>query len=109
LELIWIDICINSCCAYTGQYKNYVQCEYYKALRFQDTSANKNCISQCQMAYFSIKDKLIIQYQNPDHSKELRYCANYNHHNNFKIGDVFNGKRYRELLSYGFFNDKQDI
>jgi hypothetical protein len=109
LEPIWIDMCVNSCCAYTGQYKDYVQCEYCKAPRFQDISANKNCVSRRQMAYFSIKDRLIIQYQDPIRSKELRYRANYIHHDNFKIGDVFDSERYRELLSCGFFNDERDV
>src|ERR1044071_3755748 len=97
LKPIWIDICINSCCAYTGQYKDHVQCEYCEAPRFQDILANKNHISRRQMAYFSIKDRLTIQYQDPNHSKELRYHANYIH-DNFKIEDVFDSKRYQELL-----------
>jgi hypothetical protein len=101
-------MCINSCCAYTGRYKDYVQCEYCKEPRFQDILANKNHISRRQMAYFSIKDRLTIQYQDPNHSKELRYHANYIH-DNFKIEDVFDSKRYQELLFRGFFNDERDV
>ncbi|CAG8722601.1 1839_t:CDS:2 [Funneliformis caledonium] len=84
LESIWIDMCVS-----------------IHAVHILD-----NIKIMFNMAYFSIKDRLINQYQDPDRSKELRYRANYNHHNNFKIGDVFDDKRYRELLSYRFFNDK---
>ena len=108
LEPIWIDMCINSYCAYIRRYKDYIQCEYCKEPRFQDILANKNHISRCQMAYFSIKDRLTIQYQDPNHSKELRYRANYIH-DNFKIGDVFDSERYQELLFREFFNDERDV
>ena len=65
------------------------------------------------MAYFSIKDRLIIQYQDPTRSKELRYRANYTQRQGFstdkKIGDIFDGSKYHELLSNGFFQDDRDI
>lgn len=111
LKPIWIDMCVNSCCAYTGQFKDNIQCEYCKEPRFQNISENKKRISRYQMAYFSIKDSLIIQYQNPERSKELRYRANYTYNNNkdFKIGDIFDGKRYQELLLHGFFDDERDV
>ena len=31
----WVDICINSCCAYTGKYKDNNFCEYCQTSRFQ--------------------------------------------------------------------------
>lgn len=107
LKPTWIDMCVNSCCAYTGQYENHIQCEYCKVPRFQNVSENKKRVPRCQMAYFSIKDSLMIQYQDPIRSKELRYRVNYNR--DFKIGDVFDGKRYQELLSHGFFDDERDV
>jgi len=110
LKPIWIDMCINSCCAYTGQYKDHVQCEYCEAPRFQDISdANKKHVPRRQMAYFSIKDRLIIQYQDPVRSKELRYRATVHNSDFNKIEDIYDGERYQKLLSCGFFNDDRDV
>lgn len=109
LKPIWIDMCVNSCCAYTDQYKDHIQCEYCGAPRFQDISENKKHVPRYQMAYFSIKDRLIIQYQDPVRSEELRYRAKYTHNGDFKIGDVFDGERYQKLLSQGFFINERDV
>lgn len=53
------------------------------------------------MAYFSIKDRLRIQYQDSNHSQELRYYANYICNGNIK--DIFNGLRYQKPLFSNFF------
>ena len=110
IKPILIDMCPNSCCAYTGDYKNNNECKYCHTPRFQNATSNH---PRCQMAYFSIKDRLIIQYQDPTRSEELRYRANYTHHQGFdvdgKIGDIFDGLRYKNLLSNGFFYDKRDV
>lgn len=109
LKPTWIDMCVNSCCAYTGRYKDHAQCEHCGEPRFQDISANKKHVSRYQMAYFSIIDRLMIQFQDPVRSKELRYRANYTHHRDFKIGDIFDSERYQELLSRRFFHDERDV
>jgi hypothetical protein len=59
------------------------------------------------MAYFSIKDRLRIQYQDPKRSQELRYRANYTCNGNIK--DIFDGLRYQKLLSSNFFQDERDV
>ena len=74
---IWVDMCSNSCCAYTGSYKYYDECEYCHIPRFQIDELNQKGHPQRQMAYFSIKDRLIIQYRDLTRSEELRYRANY--------------------------------
>ena len=65
------------------------------------------------MAFFSIKDCLKIQYQNPKDSERLKYHINYTHHQGFgsdgKIGDIFDGVRYQKLLSDGYFEDDRDV
>ncbi|CAI2194941.1 11515_t:CDS:2, partial [Funneliformis geosporum] len=45
LEPIWIDMCINSCCAYTGRYKEHIQCEYCGIPRYQNAISNVDLIS----------------------------------------------------------------
>jgi hypothetical protein len=113
VEPILVDMCPNSCCAYTGNFKYYNECNYCHESRFQIEESNQKHTPRRQMAYFSIKDRLIIQYQDPKRSVELMYRANYTRHQDFgskeKIGDIFDGKRYQKLLSYGFFCDDRDI
>ncbi|CAG8755791.1 4965_t:CDS:2, partial [Funneliformis caledonium] len=79
----WMDICINSYCAYTGKYKDD---ELYH---------------------------LKIQYQDPKGSERLKYHINYTHRQGFrsngKIGDIFDGVRYQNLLSNGYFEDDRNI
>ena len=36
IDPTWIDMCINSCHAYTGKYKDYDECELCQMLRFRD-------------------------------------------------------------------------
>ncbi|RGB25345.1 hypothetical protein C1646_632243, partial [Rhizophagus diaphanus] len=105
----WVDTCINSCCAYTGKYKDNNFCEYCQTSRFQ----TRKHVSRQKMAFFSIKDRFRIQYQDPKRSKELRYRANYTSRQGFGldgiIGDIFDGARYQKLLSNGYFEDDRDV
>lgn len=109
IEPIWIDMCINSCCAYTGMYKYYNECRICQAPRFKDRTR----VPRRQVAYFSIKDRLKIQYQDSTRSEKLRYRANYTNRPDFnlndKIGDLFDGAKYQELLLNGFFKDDRDV
>ena len=72
LDPIRIDMCINSCCAFTGNFKTLDKCIYCKAERYQ-----KGKQARAQVAYFSIKDRFIIQYQDSTRAKQLRYHFNY--------------------------------
>ncbi|CAI2200691.1 688_t:CDS:2, partial [Funneliformis geosporum] len=45
LEPIWIDVCINSCYAYTEQYKEHIQCKYCEIPRYQNAISNVDLIS----------------------------------------------------------------
>lgn len=113
IEPTWVDICINSCCAYTGKYKYDELCEYCYISRFQTGPSMGKRLPQRQMAFFSIKDRLKIQYQDPKGSERLKYRINYTHRQGFgsdgKIGDIFDGVRYQKLLSDGYFEDDRDI
>jgi len=96
----WVDICINSCCAYTGKFKDNELCEYCHMPRFQAGSSTRK--PRRQMAFFSIKDRLKIQYQDPKGSEKLKYRANYTHRQGFgsdgKIGDIFDGNTKNSCL-----------
>ena len=58
LKPIWVDMCINSCCAFTGNFKILDKCTYCNATRYQEGEQ-----SRVQVAYFSIQERFIIQYQ----------------------------------------------
>ena len=74
---IWVDMYPNFYYVYTRSYKDHDECEHYYVLRFWIEKSGQKRYPQRQMAYFSIKDHLIIQYQDPTHSEELRYHASY--------------------------------
>ena len=84
LKPIWVDMCINSCCAFTGDLEILNKCSYCKAERYQEGGRPR-----AQMAYFSIKDRFIIQYQDSTRAKQLHYCS--------AIGDVFDSIQYKHL------------
>jgi hypothetical protein len=114
IEPQWIDMCINSCCAYTGQFENKIQCPYCNASRYQEIDHhNHQKKSRYQFACFSLKERLKIQYENPDRVDELRYRYMYTSHsgfgNNGNVGDVFDGECYLDLLRMGYFQDEHDI
>jgi hypothetical protein len=81
--------------------------------RFQNNSSTEKQLPRRQMAFFSIKDRLKIQYQDKNGSEKLRYRANYTCRQGFgldgKIGDVFDSERYQKLLSNGYFKDDRDV
>ncbi|PKC54217.1 hypothetical protein RhiirA1_331329, partial [Rhizophagus irregularis] len=104
----WIDMCINSCCAYTGQFENEMLCPYCNESRYDQKKKPRY-----QFACFSLIKRLKIQYENPNRANELRYRYIYTTRNGFgedgKIGDVFDGKCYLDLLKIGYFQDEHDI
>ncbi|KAL1914100.1 uncharacterized protein VTP21DRAFT_1503 [Calcarisporiella thermophila] len=65
------------------------------------------------------EERLRLQYQNSARSEELRYRARYIEHSNsdvssqaspeYKFGDIFDGRRYKELVQAGFFSDPRDL
>ncbi|GES92519.1 transposase domain-containing protein [Rhizophagus clarus] len=105
IKPIWVDRCINSCCAFTGDYENLNECIYCKAKRYQVEGQLK-----AQVAYFSIQDQLVIQYHDLARAKQLRYHSEYISRNiDGTIGDVFDGAQYKNLLQKGYFQDDHDI
>ena len=102
------DICVNSCCAFTGNFENERKCKYCNESRYYSNgNARKN------LPYISIIERLKLQFKNSERSKELLYRHNYTynqgdlHHND--IGDIFDGALYKELLNDGYFPDPRDI
>ena len=107
----FIEICVNSCIAFTGQFVNNTSCHFCKELRYINNNLQKKKPRKV-LSYFSLIDRFKIQYNNPKRSQLLRYRYEYitnENYNDFNIGDVFDGNLYKELVSEGFFADKRDI
>ncbi|RIB11188.1 hypothetical protein C2G38_2004741, partial [Gigaspora rosea] len=104
----WIDCCVKSCCAFTGNLKDLEECPVCGEERYKRSSKKK--VSLKKMAFFPLKDRFIIQYQNPNRSLELQYRANYIMNQEYlQYGDIFDGRRYQELVEKGHFTDYHDI
>ena len=71
IEPQWIDMCVNSCCAYTGPFENKIQCPYCNTSRYQEIDHHNQKKSRYQFACFSLKERLKIQYGNSDRVDEL--------------------------------------
>lgn len=101
------DMCVNSCCAFTGDFENESKCRYCSKSRYYAGKARKH------LPYISIIERLKLQFKNSQRSRELlyRYNYTYNKENLFHddIGDIFDGQIYRELLDSGYFPDSRDI
>jgi hypothetical protein len=108
LTPIWVNMCINSCCAFTGDFESLDKCIYCKAERYDEGRKPR-----AQVAYFSIQDRFIIQYQDLTRAKQLRYRSKYISREGYDtddvIGDVFDSAQYKSLLQNGYFQDDRDI
>ncbi|GES90549.1 transposase domain-containing protein [Rhizophagus clarus] len=107
----WIDCCIKSCYAFTGSLKNAQNCLKYNEPRYIKESNSLK--SHKKMAFFFLKDRLLIQYQDSIRSQTFQYRYEYtiypDYINEEKYGDIFDGKRYKDLVAEGHFSDYQDI
>ena len=101
----WVDMCINSCCSFTGDFERLDQCSYCKAERY-----DKRRKLRAQVAYFSKQDQFTIQYQDLARAKQMSYRSEYVANNTDDIiGDVFDSAQYKFLSQNGYFQDDRDI
>jgi Transposase family tnp2 len=108
IKPIWVDMCIKSCCAFTGNFKTLDKCPYCSTSRYQEEGQ-----SRAQVAYFSIQERFTIQYQDSTRAKQLRYRSNYISREGYDIdgtiGDIFDSAQYKYLSQKGYFQDDRDI
>lgn len=108
----YVDICVNSCCAYTGPFDKNVSCPYCGEDRYQMLQ-NRERKPRKQASYFSLVERLKIQYSCHERSKEMMYRKEYTSSIEYvteeTIGDVFDGAIYKNLVAGGFFQDHRDI
>ncbi|PKK63185.1 hypothetical protein RhiirC2_701922 [Rhizophagus irregularis] len=95
-----IDICINSCCAFTGKYEKDLNCQFCDEARY--IIKNNKCIPRKTMAHIPLLDRLKIQYEDKDRALLLRYRNEYTNSTKFNdsncVGDIFDGNYIKKLL-----------
>ena len=108
----YVDICINSCCAFTGVLKSYTSCPHCHEERYQLSTKNKKKPRK-QAPYFSLINRFRIQYSCKERSQQLRYRNEYistsKYNEGKEIGDIFDGELYKDMVKRGFFQDERDI
>lgn len=83
------DTCKNSCVAFTSFYENLSNCPICNENRYDDNGKSVNTTF-----FFSLKERLIIQYKNKERAEELQYRGAYfqNKEGNEEIyADIFDG------------------
>ncbi|CAG8730639.1 11178_t:CDS:2, partial [Funneliformis caledonium] len=83
IEPKWFDMCIHSCCACTGSFKNKIHCPYCNKPRYRKNNHRQQKKSRYQFTCFSLKEHLKIQYENPNRANELRYRHTYTSRSGF--------------------------
>jgi len=111
IEPQWINCCIASCCAFTSIYEELEECPECGKPRYFETSGKRRSCKK--MAFFSLKNRLLMQYKNPAWSQELQYQNEYtrrqNYQNESQYSDIFNGDQYKRLVEEGHFPDYRDV
>ncbi|CAG8482740.1 24125_t:CDS:2, partial [Gigaspora margarita] len=103
IDMLFVDMCINSCIAFTGEYSEAIQCPICLSERFQKTN-----VAYKVAAYYPLTSRFKFQYANSKQSKTLRYRSNYISSSD-KISDIFDGQLYKSLLSKEIIKDERDI
>jgi len=83
------DTCKNSCLAFTSLYESLTICPICNESRFDDNGKPVNTTF-----FFSLKERLIIQYKNKERAEELQYRNTYfqsKKGNEGTYADIFDG------------------
>lgn len=103
IKLNHVDMCKNSCCAFTGIYINDLICRFCHLERYNNSKK-----PQKTAIYIPLLDRFRIQYADSERALKLRYRSQREECDN-GYNDIFDGDLYKELLEEGFFSDKRDI
>lgn len=105
IKLNYVDMCKNSCCAFTGIYVNDLTCQYCGLDRYVNNNSKKK---STQAIYVPLLDRFRIQYANSERALKLRYRSRREECDN-EYSDIFDAELYKELVDEGFFLDERDI
>lgn len=106
IKLNHIDMCKNSCCAFTGIYGDDSECRFCGLERY--IISNNSQKPQKSAIYIPLLDRFRIQYADLERSLKLRYRSQREECDD-GYGDIFDGELYKELVEEGFFEDERDI
>jgi len=106
IKLNHIDMCKNSCCAFTGIYVDDSACRFCGLERY--IISNNSQTPQKSAIYIPLLDRFRIQYADLERSLKLRYRSQ-REECDYIYGDIFDGELYKELVEEGFFEDERDI
>jgi len=111
LEPTLVDCCVNSCVAFTGELINDSSCPQCHESRYKLGKSSK--VARKSAAYWSPTNSLRVQYADKARAEVLRYRHNYTSTPEYTVGDgmgdVFDGLRYKKLVSLGLFPDSRDV
>jgi hypothetical protein len=102
LGVTFVDMCVDSCCAFTGQYEELLHCPVCNKSRYLKQKTRKKA------TYFSLEDRFRIQFQDQERVKKLLYRSLYQSNEGF-YNDIFDGILYKTLCQEGFFSNPYDI
>jgi hypothetical protein len=109
IKLNHVEICRNSCCAFTGIYENDSKCRFCTKERYIISNNSKTTQkSQKTAIYIPLLERFRIQYADSKRANELRYRSQRKECDD-GYSDIFDGDLYKELVEEGFFSDERDI
>lgn len=103
---IRIGCCINSCCAFTGQWADLDVCPYCDETRFA-VQANSTRTERATFDLTSIIKRLRTMFAGPPKSAELQRTDKESRDGT--VSDIWDGAFIRKLKMEGFFNDNRDV
>jgi hypothetical protein len=110
IKPVFIDMCINSCCAFTGSFIQNKSCHICGELGFIMKNNVLTDLPRKVSTFIPLIDRFRFQYNNLERAMKLRYHYQYvNQQDDNSIGDLFDGNLYKELVEEGYFIDERDI
>ncbi len=112
IQPVFIDVCINSCCAFTGSFAQDNICRWCGESRFIIKNNISTTSPRKVSTFIPLMNRFRLQYNNPERAMKLRYrhqYVNQDKYNEDNIEDLFDGSLYKELVEDGYFADERDI
>ena len=113
IQPLRVDMCTKSCCAFTGDLSDLSKCPICEEPRYLTSEAKSGEKPKKFAYFFSVADRLKIQYENKERAEELMYRHDYCNAKSMKnqnfAEDIYDGTRYQHLVKKGLFMDPRDI
>jgi hypothetical protein len=110
IKPVFVPMCTNSCCAFTGDLANSTLCPLCGEAAYINQPSARS--PRKVFTFLPLLDRFKLQYNNPERSAELRYRHNYVNSEEYEknsISDIFDGNLYKKLAEDGYFTGERDI